>query len=145
MLVERCVTWWLGSTRSRVVTLSVPFMEKENEKPGKYCQIIPKAKKNFNSWETKLILLTKLMKCLPPTEDCLKKHIQRANHEAFIWKRSLVAFIVPANPVGNGWELKHDELTIQWMTSYVPQDDQLLEFVNCGCKKGCKTQKMFLS
>lgn len=83
--------------------------------------------------------------CLPPTEDCLKKYIQRANHEAFIWKRSLVAFIVPPNPVGNGWELKHDELTIQWMTSYVPQDDQLLEFVNCGCKKGCKTQKMFLS
>ena len=58
--------------------------------------------------------------CLPPTEDCLKKHIQRANHQAFIWKRSLVAFIVPPSPVGNGWELKGDELTIQWMTSCGP-------------------------
>ena len=82
--------------------------------------------------------------CLPPTEDCLEKHIQRANHQAFIWKRSLVAFIVPPSPVGNGWELKDDELTIQWMTSYVAPD-QLLEFVNCGCKKRLQDTKVFFS
>ena len=51
-------------------------------------------------------------KCLPLSEDCLKKHIQQANHQAFIWKHSLVAFIVPPSPVGNGWTLKDDELTI---------------------------------
>ena len=78
--------------------------------------------------------------CLPPTRDCLKKHVQRANYQAFIWKRCLLALIVAPSPVGRGWELKDEELTIHWMTSNVTPD-QLLEFVNCGCKKGCSTQR----
>lgn len=78
--------------------------------------------------------------CLPPTRDCLKKHVQRANYQAFIWKRCLLALIVAPSPAGRGWELKDEELTIHWMTSNVAPD-QLLEFVNCGCKKGCSTQR----
>lgn len=72
-------------------------------------------------------------------QDCLKKHIQRAAYQTFIWKRCLVNFVAPPSPVGNGWELISVDLTIHWMSNNVAPD-QLPKFLNCGCKKGCKTQ-----
>ena len=77
---------------------------------------------------------------LPPTQDCLKKHIERAAYQAFIWKQCLLAEAAPPSPVGNGWEIRDGELRHHWMTTNVAPD-QLLEFVNCGCKKGCNTQR----
>ena len=78
--------------------------------------------------------------CLPPTYNCLMKHIQPASYQAFIWKKCLLARILPPSPVGNGWVVLEGHLTIKWMDSnFAP--DHLLEFANCGCKKGCSTQR----
>lgn len=77
---------------------------------------------------------------LPPTQDCLTKHILRANYQSFLWKRCLDAVILPPSPVGNGWILSEGKLAIDWMASKIAPD-QLLEHINCGCKKGCSTQR----
>jgi hypothetical protein len=80
------------------------------------------------------------MKVYRQRKDCLKKHIERAAYQAFIWKQCLLAEAAPPSLVGNGWEIRDGELRHHWMTTNVAPD-QLLEFVNCGCKKGCNTQR----
>ena len=43
--------------------------------------------------------------------------------------------------VGNGWQLGSDEqLQILWMTR-PSAPESLLEFVQCKCRTGCKTQR----
>ena len=77
---------------------------------------------------------------LPPTHDCLTKHIERANYQAFLWKRCLIPLMVPPSPLENGWILSQGKLSINWMESNIAPD-QLLEHINCGCKAGCSTQR----
>lgn len=77
---------------------------------------------------------------LPPTKDCLEKHVQRANYQSFIWKRCLIPNILPENPVEHGWQISNNELVVNWM-SKKPAPDELLTMVNCGCKTGCSSSR----
>ncbi|KAK3734694.1 hypothetical protein QZH41_002113 [Actinostola sp. cb2023] len=40
---------------------------------------------------------------LPPTSDCLSQHLNRANYQAFVWRRSLDAMQELPSPEGHGW------------------------------------------
>lgn len=43
-------------------------------------------------------------------------------------------------PGCHGWQIVDGELQIVWMTR-PPAPDSILEFIHCGCKTGCKTQR----
>ena len=43
-------------------------------------------------------------------------------------------------PGCHGWRIVDGELKIVWMTS-PPAPDSILEFIHCGCKTGCETQR----
>ena len=76
---------------------------------------------------------------LPPCRDCLKKHCQRANYQAAVWKNSLRNNEVPT-PVGKGWFLEtnaHGErLETDWMDG-LPAPRAVIELIACTCKKSC--------
>ena len=40
---------------------------------------------------------------LPPSRAALQKHLQRANYQAYVWKRALDATILNQGPDGQGW------------------------------------------
>ena len=77
---------------------------------------------------------------LPPTSDALSLHIERANYQAAIHRRSLDQYISPPDPVGHGWMLEEGELKINWMRD-PPAPPEILKQVNCSCKKSkCNTR-----
>ena len=53
---------------------------------------------------------------LPPCQDTLRKHCERANYQSAIWRRSLQSS--PQIPlfIGSGWCLKDGKLSIDWMS-----------------------------
>ena len=74
---------------------------------------------------------------LPPTEDELLFHCQRANYVTYIWKSALVPNCNFPRPNGFGWTDVNNQLEIKWM-SRKAAPDSLLEFMACGCRKsGC--------
>ena len=74
---------------------------------------------------------------LPPTEDELLLHCQRANYVTYVWKSALVPNSNFPCPNGFSWTDVNNELQIKWM-SKKPAPDSLLEFMACGYKKsGC--------
>ena len=75
---------------------------------------------------------------LPPTQDCLRKHIDRANYQALIWQCALEPRPSVPMPMGHGWYLKGESLEVTWMTQS-PAPDELLLLVNCHCKTGCNS------
>ena len=79
--------------------------------------------------------------CLPPNQDSCIKHAERANFQAGIWWRALVAkpSDIPS-PIGNGWMCEDEGLVINWM-SLPPAPDSILELINCKCKAGCDTRR----
>ena len=52
---------------------------------------------------------------LPPTQDALQMHVQRANYQAAVWVRALQAKPVVPSSCGYGWEIVNDQLTMKWM------------------------------
>ena len=76
---------------------------------------------------------------LPPCRDCLKKHCQRANYQAAVWKNSLRNNEVPT-PVGKGWFLETnaqgERLETDWMDG-LPAPRAVIELIACTCKKSC--------
>ena len=87
----------------------------------------------------------KMFKCgkyddlsLPPNQDSLFKHINRANFQAGILKRCMLPNPEIPSPIGNGWkkiELDNIEsLAIDWM-SLSSAPSTILELVHCSCKK----------
>ena len=57
---------------------------------------------------------------LPPCADCLRKHSQRANYQARVWRESLAQFPEVPTPVGSCWCLDVEDtggenLTVDWM------------------------------
>ena len=77
---------------------------------------------------------------LPPCQDCLRKHTQRANYQAGLWRRSLSNNAQAPNPAGNGWTLETVDsngiLAIDWM-HVQPVPDAVLELLACSCPKEC--------
>ena len=74
---------------------------------------------------------------LPPTQDDLFKHCQRAAYQAAIWKRSCEAKPNVPHPRGHGrCVTSAGNLEVQWMDRK-PAPDELLELISCGCSTGC--------
>lgn len=77
---------------------------------------------------------------LPPTQDALSFHLQRCNHQAFIWKGALTNTTVIPNPDGHGWTLESGKLTPVLMSlESVPK--ACLSLVSCCCKKECNPKR----
>ena len=72
--------------------------------------------------------------CLPPTSDSLHLHIERANYQSFIWKRSLHAQQELPEPDGHGWQATEDGSQSLLMTKD-PAPVGLLELTTCRCQK----------
>ncbi|KAK3751112.1 hypothetical protein QZH41_016239, partial [Actinostola sp. cb2023] len=75
---------------------------------------------------------------LPPCEDTLRKHCDRSNHQAAIWRRSLQGCPHIPSPVGSGWILEDGKLAIDWMSGE-PAPKAVLELLSCHCKRTCKS------
>ena len=86
----------------------------------------------------------KLGKCteesLPPNFDSLHQHILRVNFESYLRKHATTPIMASPSPVGYGWKLEEGHLEIVWGTQQ-PAPESILEYVNCKCKKGCKTKR----
>lgn len=74
---------------------------------------------------------------IPPCEDALRLHAERANFQAAIWRRCLEKSPEIPSPYGKGWLKKGNSIEIQWITG-PPAPDAILEFLSCKCKKNCK-------
>ena len=75
---------------------------------------------------------------LPPTWDCLLKHIKRANYQTVVWNQSLSPYMDIQSSNGNGWIL-YGEDKILWMI-LPAAPDSVLQIVKCTSKKGCTSQ-----
>ena len=63
------------------------------------------------------------MSLLPPCNDALRMHIERANYQALIWYNASVANPEIPSPCGHGWKMEADQLEIQWTEGeLMPQD-----------------------
>lgn len=71
---------------------------------------------------------------LPPNQDTLRKHTQRANYQAAIYRRSLESQPDIPPPMSHGWKIEGDFFEIDWM-SLPPAPVAILELVYCSCKK----------
>ncbi|KAL8572154.1 hypothetical protein ACOMHN_057829 [Nucella lapillus] len=80
---------------------------------------------------------------LPPCQDCLWKHAQRANYQAGLWRRCLENDPQAPDPVGSGWTVERADgkniLAIDWM-NVQPAPDAVLELLACSCRKECTTE-----
>ena len=68
---------------------------------------------------------------LPPCADVLRQHINRANYQSFIWRKSTEQWTNIEDPVQHGWILDEDGiLDIKWMTCQ-PAPDEVYTFGLC--------------
>ena len=75
---------------------------------------------------------------LPPCQDCLYRHISRANYQAAVWRRCLENDPSEPNPVDHGWTTTNDgKLSIDWMHG-PPAPEAVLELLSCVCVRSCK-------
>ena len=74
---------------------------------------------------------------LPPCKDTLRKHCDRTNYVAAVWRRSLQGCPQIPSPIGFGWCLEDGKLTIDWMSGE-PAPKAVLELLSCQCKRVCK-------
>lgn len=78
---------------------------------------------------------------LPPTEDSLLLHSQRANYQAYIWRHASTALLNLPSATDHGWESTADSgLEIKWLSLPIAPDS-ILSFITCGCTKGCSTNR----
>ena len=74
---------------------------------------------------------------LPPCEDSLKQHIQRANYQAGVWRGALLPMPDIPEPDGHGWIKRADEgLDLDWIHGQVAPD-AVLELLACQYKRKC--------
>ena len=74
---------------------------------------------------------------LPPCQDTLQKHCERANYQSAVWRRSLESSPAIPSPIGSGWCLDDGKLAIDWMTGE-PAPMAVLELLSCQCKRVCR-------
>ena len=69
---------------------------------------------------------------LPPTQDALYIHMERANFQSYEWKHALEN---KSSRPRRAWLDKKDEaLAVEWLRQK-PAPELVLEFVSCKCKK----------
>lgn len=79
---------------------------------------------------------------LPPSQDALQQHVQRANYQAAIWKAALQAQPVQPSPLEHGWQDNGDGcLAVKWTeTGIAPKE--VLALVRCNCHTGhCSSRR----
>ncbi|XP_028417356.1 uncharacterized protein LOC114541753 [Dendronephthya gigantea] len=78
---------------------------------------------------------------LPPNKDSLDQHINRANYQCFIWRKSTQAILNLPSFFNHGWKLDAEgNVYVNWMI-LPAAPDSILEFVSCKCKKGCENRR----
>ena len=77
---------------------------------------------------------------LPPCQHSLRKHIDRANYQALIWRKCSEQYPDIPEPEDHGWKYENNQLAIDWMT-ILPAPDSILEFLSCGCIKSCDNNR----
>jgi hypothetical protein len=78
---------------------------------------------------------------LPPCQDALRKHIQRANYQAGVWIRALECYPEIPPPELHGWSKIIDSqgkpcLVIDWL-SIESAPSAILELMSCNCTRQC--------
>ena len=80
---------------------------------------------------------------LPPCQDCLWKHAQRANYQVELWRRCHENDPQAPDPVGRGWTVERadgkDILVIDWM-KVQPAPDAVLELLAYSRPEHCTTE-----
>ena len=76
----------------------------------------------------------------PPTLDALRKHVSRANYQCAIWKRALLPQPSVPSPVGKGWKITEDGLSVDWM-DLLPAPLAVLELLSCRCNSSCSNNR----
>ena len=72
---------------------------------------------------------------LPPCRNVLYHHIDRANYQVGIWRRSNDQYMNLDCPTSsNGWMWRNSMLDVKWM-SCNPAPDEILEMILCDCKE----------
>ena len=71
---------------------------------------------------------------LPPCQDTLRKHCERANYQSAIWRRSLQSSPQITLSIGSGWCVKDGKLTIDWMSGELAPK-AVLELLSGQCKR----------
>ena len=77
---------------------------------------------------------------LPPCQHSLRKHIDRANYQARICRKSCEEYAVIREPQNHGWKYDNDQLAIDWMT-ISPAPESILELFSCGYVKSCDNNR----
>ena len=76
---------------------------------------------------------------LPPTQDALYIHMERANFQSYEWKHALEN---KSSRPRRAWLDKKDEaLAVEWLRQK-PSPELVLEFVSCKCKKNKRRNGM---
>ena len=79
---------------------------------------------------------------LPPTTNSLLLHIQRANYQALVWKRSLLQCQHLPSPTECGWKSNNGKMEAILMTKE-PAPTSLIDLVACKCLKSkCKRRDL---
>ena len=117
---------------------------------GEYLQLLPTVKEvlqEFTCWlygvkeysavnNARYELLCKSqpdLRRLPPTQDELFRHMDKANYQCYEWKRAL-RNESHQDPDGHGWLMKDGILVVEWCQQK-PAPDAILTFVMSTCKK----------
>ena len=85
---------------------------------------------------------TKDITKLPPCHDSAVLHIRRANYQAAVWRRCLLADMNAPSPHGHGWTVSETDISIVWMTQ--PRaPESILNSMKCRCKSSlpCSTKR----
>ena len=77
---------------------------------------------------------------LPPTKDALKKHTQRANYQAAVWKLALYTKPEMPSPNGHGWIVENGDIRIDRMDQ-LPAPLSVLEYISCRCTGNCSSDR----
>jgi hypothetical protein len=78
---------------------------------------------------------------LPPNQNSLDQHINRANYQCYIWRHANQPVQNLPNFCDHGWKIDDQgDVLVNWMT-LPPAPDSVLEFVHCKCTKGCENNR----
>ena len=73
---------------------------------------------------------------IPPTQNALYHHCQRALYQASIWKSANVAEMKAPDPTKHGWRKEGQRLLPVWIS--IPEVSiACQELLKCGCKRPC--------
>ena len=71
---------------------------------------------------------------LPPCQNSLWLHAERANYQAAIWRQCLHININALSPTNHGWKREDQELVIHW-SSLPTTSSTFINLIKCNCKK----------